>query len=410
MNASETVTETVYRTETRAHSGDYRPAVILQVLPELDAGGVERGTVDIARAIVDGGGRALVASQGGRLERELARFGAKHINLPLKSKNLLTMRKNIDALVKLIREEGVDIIHARSRAPAWSAYFAARKAGIPFVTTFHGTYSGYTNPFKRRYNAIMTMSDQVIAISQHIANHINKYYKVEPDRLNIVPRGTNVDLFNPENVSQERLIALSNQWRLNGEEFVIMLPGRITRWKGHCFLIKSLPAVLEKLGHRRVRCLIVGSDQGRTGYRDELLQLTRKLGLEDIVHIVDHCADMPAAYMLADVVTSPSIVPEAFGRIPSEAQAMGRPVVSTAHGGAMETVLPGETGWLVSPNEVEQLSRALIQVLSLTPEKRAILASKGRQHVIDHFSLEQMAEKTLAVYAKALHRAVRHAV
>ncbi|WP_246878900.1 glycosyltransferase family 4 protein [Thalassospira sp. ER-Se-21-Dark] len=409
MSASEVMTETVYRSEPQAQGGDYRPAVILQVLPELDAGGVERGTVDIARAIVDGGGKALVASQGGRLERELDRFGAKHITLPLKSKNILTMRKNIDALVKLIREEGVDIIHARSRAPAWSAYFAARKTGIPFVTTFHGTYSGYNNPFKRRYNAIMTMGDQVIAISKHIANHINKYYKVDPDRLNIVPRGTNVDLFNPENVSQERLIALSNQWRLNGEEYVIMMPGRITRWKGHSFLIGSLPAVLEQLGHRKVRCLIVGSDQGRTGYREEILSQTRKLGLEDIVHIVDHCNDMPAAYMLADVVACPSMEPEAFGRVPSEAQAMGRPVVSTAHGGAMETVLPGETGWLVSPGEVDQLSRALVQVLSLTPEKRAKLAVKGRDHVIAEFSLEQMAERTLNVYAKALKRVIRNA-
>ena len=224
-----------------------------------------------------------------------------------------------------------------------------------------------------------------------------------------MPRGTNVDLFNPENVSQERLIALSNLWRLNGEEYVIMLPGRITRWKGHSFLIKALPAVLESLGHRRVRCLIVGSDQGRTGYRDEILQVTKKLGLEDIVHIVDHCADMPAAYMLADVVACPSIEPEAFGRIPSEAQAMGRPVVSTAHGGAMETVLPGETGWLVTPDEVEQLSRALIQVLSMTPEKRAALAAKGRQHVIENYSLEQMAAKTLAVYDKALKHGRRAA-
>ena len=409
MSASEVKTEAVYRSEPQVQDGGYRPAVILQVLPELDAGGVERGTVDIARAIMNGGGKALVASQGGRLERELGRFGAKHFELPLKSKNLLTMRKNVDALVKLIKKEGVDIIHARSRAPAWSAYFAARKCGIPFVTTFHGTYSGYTNPFKRRYNAIMTKGDQVIAISQHIAKHINTYYKVEPDRLNLVPRGTNVDLFNPENVSQERLIALSNLWRLNGEEYVIMLPGRITRWKGHSFLIKALPAVLESLGHRRVRCLIVGSDQGRTGYRDEILQSTKKLGLEDIVHIVDHCADMPAAYMLADVVACPSIEPEAFGRIPSEAQAMGRPVVSTAHGGAMETVLPGETGWLVTPDEVEQLSRALIQVLSMTPEKRAALAAKGRQHVIENYSLEQMAAKTLAVYDKALKHGRRAA-
>ena len=409
MSASEIKTQSVYRPEQQAQGADYRPAVILQVLPELDTGGVERGTVDIARAIVDGGGVALVASQGGRLERELDRFGARHITLPLKSKNLFTMRRNIDALVDLIRAEGVDIIHARSRAPAWSAYFAARKAGIPFVTTFHGTYSGYNNLFKKRYNAIMTMGDQVIAISNHIADHIRKFYKMDSARLNIVPRGTNTDLFNPENVSQERLIALSNQWRLTGEEYVIMLPGRITRWKGHCFLIKALPAVFKALGHRNVRCLMVGSDQGRTAYRDEVLALTKKLGLEDIVHIVDHCADMPAAYMLADVVACPSTDPEAFGRIPSEAQAMGRPVVSTAHGGAMETVLPDETGWLVTPNQVDQLSVALVQILRLTPEKRAALAQKGRRHVIENYSLTQMAEKTLAVYEKALKGAIRNA-
>ncbi|MDP2699070.1 glycosyltransferase family 4 protein [Thalassospira sp.] len=410
MSASQNETQSVYRPEPQTQGSGYRPAVILQVLPELETGGVERGTIDIARAIVDGGGVALVASQGGRLERELERVGGRHIQLPLKSKNIFTMRRNVGALVDLIRTEGVDIIHARSRAPAWSALFAARRTKIPFVTTFHGTYSGYNNPIKKRYNAVMTMGDQVIAISNFIATHIRSHYHVDEDRLTIVPRGTNIDLFNPENVSQERLIALSNQWRLTGEEFVVMLPGRLTRWKGQMVLIEAMPKVLEELGHRNVRCLLVGSDQGRTGYRDELIALTRRLGLQDIVHIVDHCSDMPAAYMLADVVACPSLDPEAFGRVPTEGQAMGRPIVSTAHGGALETVLPGETGWLVSPGEVGQLATALTQVLRLSPERRASVAQKGRDHVVAHFSLTQMAEKTLAVYEKALRRIVRNVV
>jgi glycosyltransferase involved in cell wall biosynthesis len=408
MSASQNETTTVYRPQSQTQEPDYRPAVILQVLPELETGGVERGTIDIAKAIVDGGGIALVASQGGRLERELARIGARHITLPLKSKNLFTMRRNAKLLIDLIDQEGVDIIHARSRAPAWSAMWAARKTGIPFVTTFHGTYSGYTNLIKKRYNAVMTMGDQVIAVSKFISDHIRKYYHMDESRLSVVPRGTNIDLFNPENVSQERLIALSNQWRLSGEEHVIMLPGRLTRWKGQAFLIKAIPAVLENLGHRNVRCLLVGSDQGRTAYREELIELTRQLDLQDVVHIVDHCSDMPAAYMLADVVACPSLDPEAFGRVPSEGQAMGRPIVSTAHGGAMETVLPGETGWLVAPGEVGQLSQALTQVLRLTPERRAAIAQKGRQHVVEKFSLTQMAEQTLAVYAKALRRIARN--
>ncbi|MFH1806659.1 MAG: glycosyltransferase family 4 protein [Pseudomonadota bacterium] len=408
MSASQNETQSVYRPEPQTQGSGYRPAVILQVLPELETGGVERGTIDIARAIVDGGGVALVASQGGRLERELERVGGRHIQLPLKSKNIFTMRRNVGALVDLIRTEGVDIIHARSRAPAWSALFAARRTKIPFVTTFHGTYSGYNNPIKKRYNAVMTMGDQVIAISNFIAAHIRSHYHIDEDRLTIVPRGTNIDLFNPENVSQERLITLSNQWRLTGEEFVVMLPGRLTRWKGQTVLIEAMPKVLEELGHRNVRCLLVGSDQGRTAYRDELIALTRRLGLQDIVHIVDHCSDMPAAYMLADVVACPSTHPEAFGRVPSEGQAMGRPIISTAHGGALETVLPGETGWLVSPGEVGQLATALTQVLRLSPERRASVAQKGRDHVVAHFSLTQMAEKTLAVYEKALRRIVRN--
>ncbi|RCK54141.1 glycosyl transferase [Thalassospira profundimaris] len=408
MSASQNETQAVYRPGRQTQGSDFRPAVILQVLPELETGGVERGTVDIAKAIVEGGGVALVASQGGRLERELERVGARHITLPLKSKNLLTMRQNGRLLADLIGAEGVDIVHARSRAPAWSARWAARHMKVPFVTTFHGTYSGYTNPFKRYYNSVMTMGDQVIAVSEFIASHIRKYYKIDEERLNVVPRGTNVDLFNPENVSQERLIALSTQWRLNGDEYVIMLPGRLTRWKGQTFLIRAIPAMLEEIGHRNVRCLLVGSDQGRSAYREELIELSRSLGLQDIVHIVDHCNDMPAAYMLANVVVCPSLDPEAFGRVPTEGQAMGRPIVATAHGGATETVLPGETGWLVAPNEVPQLSHALAQVLKLSPERREAIALKGRQHVIDKFSLTQMAEQTLAVYEKALRRIARN--
>jgi glycosyltransferase involved in cell wall biosynthesis len=377
---------------------DERRATVLQVLPAMTAaGGVERGTVEIAAAIVGAGGRALVASAGGSMTHDLKRVGAEHFTLPVQSKNPLVMRANIDRLVDLIRVQKVDIVHARSRAPAWSAFFAAKRTGAHFVTTFHGTYST-GNWFKRRYNAVMTRGARVIAISNFIAGHIRQIYGIPVTRIRVVHRGVDLSRFDAGQVSAERVVALANKWRLTDGLPVVMLPGRLTRWKGQTVFIKAVA----KLGRRDIRCLLVGSDQGRTGYRQELEALVEAHGLNEIVRIVDHCDDMPAAYMLTDVVVSASTDPEAFGRVVPEAQALGRPVIASDHGGARETVIVGETGWLTPPGDVDALAETLGHVLDLKSPARERLAEKAVAHVRKEFSREAMCTRTLDVYNEVL--------
>jgi len=375
-----------------------RAATVLQVLPALgSSGGVERGTVEIAEAIVEAGGRAIVASAGGGRVHELARVHAEHVLLPLDSKNPVVMYNNIGRLMRLIRSENIDLVHARSRAPAWSAFFAAKRTGKPFVTTFHGTYNA-GNFLKRRYNAIMTRGARVIAISAFIAGHIRRIYGVPATQIRIVPRGVDLYRFDPAQVSAERVISLATDWRLADGMPVIMLPGRLTRWKGQNVFIEAVA----KLARRDIRCLIVGSDQGRTEYRGELESLVERHDLGEVVRIVDHCDDMPAAYMLSDVVVSASTDPEAFGRVIVEAQALGRPVVATDHGGATETVIEGKTGWLVPPSDAAALSAALEKVLGLDAAQREKVSKAAIANARDNFSKQSMCEKTLDVYNEVL--------
>ena len=378
--------------------GMARLATVLQVLPAMEAGhGVERGTVEIARAIVQAGGRALVASAGGNLEHEITRARGEHVTLPLNSKNPWVMYANIKRLANLIREQGVDVVHARSRAPAWSAYFAAQRTGRPFVTTFHGTYAA-GNWLKRRYNAIMTRGERVIAISGFIAGHVRRLYGVPVSRLRVIHRGVDVSRFDPAVVSAERVVALAHHWRLPDGFPVVMLPGRLTRWKGQKVFIEAIA----RLGRRDIRCLLVGADQGRTAYREELETMIEDRGLAEVVRVVDHCDDMPAAYMLTDVVVSASIEPEAFGRVIAEAQALGRPIIASDHGGAREIVVPGETGWLTPSGDAAALAEALDRVLSMGQEARHILAAKSIANVRQNFSKDAMCSKTLDLYNEVL--------
>ncbi len=371
---------------------------VLQVLPALGAGGgVERGTVEIAQAIVGAGGRSLVASSGGPMAHEFTRVGAQHFILPLASKNPLVMRANIQRLADLMDAEDVDIVHARSRAPAWSSYFAARQTGRRFVTTFHGTYST-GNWVKRRYNSVMIRGERVIAISAFIAGHVRRVYGVPASRIRVIHRGVDLERFDPARVSADRVVALANQWRLPDGMPVVMLPGRLTRWKGQTVFIEAIA----KLGRHDIRALLVGSEQNRAAYRSELEALVEHHGLGDVVHIVDHCKDMPAAYMMADVVVSASTNPEAFGRVIPEAQALGRPVVATDHGGARETVIPNETGWLTSPGDTDALAAAVERVLCLSAAERSQLVEKSLANVRDNFTRDAMCAKTLDVYNEVL--------
>jgi len=374
-----------------------RRATVLQILPAMVTGGVERGTVEMAEAIVAAGGRALVVSAGGPMVHELTRVGGEHIELPVASKNFFIMRKNATRLCEIIRKEGVDLIHARSRAPAWSAYWASKRTKISFITTFHGTY-GHSNPLKRWYNSVMIKGDRVVAISSFIAGHMRKLYGIQRDKIRLIHRGVDLVRFDPEQVSAERLVKLTTQWNIPDGLPVIALPGRLSRWKGQLVFIDAIA----KLGRQDICCLLIGSDQGRTDYRKECEQRIKHHNLEGVITIVDECNDMPTAYKLTDLVVSASTDPEAFGRVVCEAQAMGRPVVATDHGGARETVIEDKTGWLCKPSDAASMAQAITKGLELSTAKREAMSQTAMTHIREGFSKETMCSKTLDVYNEVL--------
>jgi glycosyltransferase involved in cell wall biosynthesis len=363
----------------------------------LEAGGVERGTVEVAGAVTAAGGTAIVASEGGQLERLLTRVGAQHIKLPLASKTPFIMRRNAALLAQMIERHGVDIVHARSRAPAWSARAAARHSGCRFVTTFHGAYP-FSNPFKQLYNAIMTKGDLVIAPSKFIAEHIRDNYRIDPQRLRVIQRGVDLEVFDPAKVTPQRVIQLATKWRVPDGVPLVMLPARFARWKGQALLLQALT----RLRDLEFCCVLIGHDQGRESYRRQLEAMIARLDLSSRAFIGEHCNDMAAAYMLADVVVSASTEPEAFGRVISEAQAMGRPVVASDHGGMREQVLAGVTAIPFLPGDAESLSQALRQALLLDGDQRAHIRQQAESHVRANFTKERMCARTLALYGELL--------
>jgi glycosyltransferase involved in cell wall biosynthesis len=373
-----------------------RPPAVLQVIPGLVSGGVERGTVDVAGALVAAGWTAYVASSGGPMEHQLTRVGAHHLTLPVASKNPLVMRRNAAALVEIIRRQKIDIVHARSRAPAWSAWWAARATRRRFVTTFHNAYD-IGLPLKRWYNSVMATGERVIAISHFVGDHAASVYGVGDDRLRVIPRGVDLGQFDPARVRGERVAALAEQWRVPEDAKVVMLPGRLTRWKGGLDFIEAIA----RLQRSDLRCLLVGAEQ-RPSFRRELEATIARRDLGGLFRIVDDCRDMPAAYALSDVVVSASTDPEGFGRVIIEAQAMGRPVVATDHGGARETITPGVTGWLARPSDPVSLAAGIAAALALEPAERAAFAHRARAHVAAGYTRERMCARTIDVYEELL--------
>lgn len=371
--------------------------VVMQVIPSLGAGGAEQGCIDIAAELVRSGADAIVVSHGGNRVHEIARGGGMHINMPVHSKNPFVMARNVKRLRKLIKKYNVDIVHARSRAPAWSAMQACRGTNARYMTTCHAPYN-FEGKAKKFYNSSIARGERVIAISHYVADYLRTHYKTDPRNIRVIHRGIALEKFHPTSVTPERMIKLTKEWRIPDGASIVMMPGRLTRWKGHHILIDAMA----KIKRPDVFCILIGSDQGRTAYTQELEQSIEEKGLSGQIRIIDHCKDMPAAYMLCAVAVSASTDPEGFGRIPVEAQAMGRPIIATDHGGARETVLHGETGWLVPPNESEPLAAALKEALSLTPNQRAILATRAMSHIARHFTKEKMADDTLNVYAELL--------
>lgn len=377
---------------------------ILQVLPAMGNGGVERGTIEIAQAIVRAGGRAVVASAGGPNVARLQRVGAEHIELPLASKKPWTILANRRRLRRLIVAERVSLVHARSRAPAWSAGPAARAAGVPFVTTYHGSYNE-GSWFKKRYNRIMVSADRIIAISHFISDLIQRRYGTPSDRITVIHRGADLTQFRPEAVGAARLVKMQQAWGLQDDTRVILMPGRLTRWKGQATLIEAVARLRERRSLAGIAVVIAGDAGKKSAYRQELQALARryKLSPQEVV-LPGHCDDMPAAMQLAEVVLSTSIEPEAFGRVMAEAGALGKPVIATNIGAAPEIVVPGETGWLVPPSDAEALAAALDAALSLSDEQRAAMRAAALARVRARFSVEAMCAKTLAVYTALLER------
>jgi glycosyltransferase involved in cell wall biosynthesis len=368
--------------------------VILQVLPSLVTGGVERGTIEIAQAIVEADGVALVASAGGPLVSTLERVGAHHFELPLNTKNPIAIWRNAARLEALIRAEKVTLVHARSRAPAWSAWLACQRTGTHFVTTYHGTYAE-NFPLKRHYNAVMARGEIVIAASRFIADLIREQHGLPEDRIRVIPRGVDPEIFDPAALVTDRLVRLARRWRLPDGAPTVTLPGRLTSWKGQSVLLEAVA----RLTRKDVCCVLVGSDQGRTAYSARLMKEATALGIGDRVRLVGHCEDMPAAMMLSDVVVHASTRPEAFGRVVIEAQAMARPVIASDLGGPVETVVHGVTGWRVAPNDPQALAAALEVALAMGTEDRRALGARARASVP---TVRGMQEATLDVYEAVL--------
>lgn len=377
---------------------------ILQVVPEMATGGVERTTVEVASAIVRAGGRALVFSAGGRLVHELDALGAEHIYGEANSKNPWTVFvANVAKLAQIIEREQVDIVHARSRAPAWSALMAARRTKTPFVTTYHGIYNAKSG-IKRWYNSVMARGDLVIANSGYTRDHILTEHKIDPARVEVIYRGVDVDAFRPQAVSDQRREELASQWGipLHSPRPRAILPARLTAWKGQRVMLEALGAL--KRAGVEVDCLMVGDPQGRDDYRAELYRDIHRFGLDRQVHLVGHCADMPSAFSLADFAVTPSTEPEAFGRTAAEAQAMGLPVIASDLGGARETVEDGITGFLSPAGDAKALAECMGRLLALSPADKATMGAAGAERVRALFTTRALQSATVSLYQRLVEQ------
>ena len=378
--------------------GKEEKPIVLQVLPELQHGGVEWGTIQVAEALQQNGYTNFVASAGGRLEYELDKMKVKHFKLPLKTKNPIKLYLNSLKLEKIIKENGINIVHARSRAPAWSAYWAAKRAGVKYMTTFHGTYGLGPKGIKKVYNKVMTFGQLVIAISTHIKNHMLQHYNVDESKMRLIHRCVDVEKFAPKSVSQERIIRTIKENNLPEDRPIISLVGRITRWKGQHILVEAMSMLKNKDAY----ALIVGSDQGRVKYTEELKATAKILGVENRIKFIGESFDIPALLMVSDVVLSTAIEPEAFGRAAIEGQAMGKIVLASNIGGSLENLVDGVSGRLFKSNDAKSLAEAMDWALSLPAEEKKKFSEASIKNVHDNFTKQIMCDKTIAVYNELL--------
>lgn len=372
---------------------------ILQVIPELAAGGAERTVIEMTEAISEAGGRALIASEGGRLVGDVKAAGGEHIEMPLATKNPVAILRNALRLTESARELGIDLIHARSRAPAWSAWRACQAANIPFVTTYHGAYSGISGP-KKIYNSIMAKGDFVIANSRWTCDHIRAVHGIAEDRIVIIPRGVDFEYFDAALIEPSQISDLKKSWKISASDnrLVLLLPARLTEWKGHLLALEAL-TLLSREERDAFVLVMTGDSQGRAAYVDRLEKSIAEHGLVKSIRIVGHCSDMPAAFAASDIVLNPSLRPEAFGRTAAEAAAMERPVIAADHGGAQETVVDGQTGVRFTPGDARDLAAAIRSLIAIGPDARGGMGRAGLAHVKAHFSKRGLQAATLGVYS-----------
>jgi glycosyltransferase involved in cell wall biosynthesis len=378
-----------------------KPITIMQVIPALEQGGVEQGVIDINKALAAEGVRSLVVTSGGRRVHDITKHGGEVIILDVKSKNPLMMMRNIFALKKLIHRYEVDVVHAVSRVPAWSAFYAVQKTKARFVTSVHAAHK-ISSTLKQKYNAIMTKGERVIAVSHYLKNHLINHYQTPPEKIKVIHRGIDPAFFHPNRVTPDRMINLAKAWRIPDGSFVVLLPGRVTPAKGHLLLLEAIATLMTVLARNDLCLIFLGSSKDSQSYRKKLERKMTQLNLIDKVRFVEHCQDMPAAYMLANAVVVPSILPEGFGRTAIEAEAMGRPVIVAEAGGLAETVLHGQTGFTIKMGDEAALAKNLAYLIKMTDAERIALAEKAMAHVAAHFTLEKMCADSFDVYAELL--------
>jgi glycosyltransferase involved in cell wall biosynthesis len=393
-------------TASRPETTPLLPAdfTLLQITPELETGGAEQTTLDVAAAVARIGRRAIVASHGGRMAGAVEAGGGELKLMPVQSKNPLVMLGNAARLIDLIRKEKVSLVHVRSRAPAFSALWAAHAARVPLVATYHGVYNARTS-LKRWYNAVMTRGDMVIANSEFTRDHVLLEHGLDPEKVVAIPRGIDLVRFDPAAVEPERVTRLLNAWGVDPDDPRprILLAGRLTRWKGQLLLIEAA-ARLKLRGNKDFLIILAGDDQGRDAYRAEIDASIARNSLHKNVRIVGHCDDMPAAYLACDAAAAPSLEPEAFGRTAVEPQVMGRPVLAADHGATRETVVPGQTGWLIEPGDAKAWATALGEAVLASKGRRQAMGRAGQERARRLYSVETMCAATLAVYERVLER------
>ena len=378
---------------------------VLQVIPKLGYGGAETGCYDIAHYLPENGCESFIVTSGGELTKFVDKKKVKLIKLPVHSKNPLLILINTILLIGIILFFKISIVHARSRAPAWSCLFATKLTNRKFVTTFHGTYN-FSGNLKKFYNSVMVRSDLIIAGSNFIFSHIKENYSEflkSQKKFLVIFRGINVDYFDSSTKLENDEKNLLQKWNINDEKKIILMPGRLTSWKGQELFIEAINLVKIELGYEAFHAVILGNDQGRDLYKKKLIRLTEQYHLTNQIKFIDHCEDMALAYKVSDIIVSASIEPEAFGRVAVEAQSMEKLIIASNIGGSIETIIDEKTGFLFKSGDAESLSKKIIYGLRMDETSINLMGKEGRSNIIKKFNVEKMCFSTYSEYKRLLN-------